>query len=126
MRPTEQRGLARWGWGTLRASSACLNAVATELLVHGWTWAAACETLRAGPERAAPWQPTLDVATCFAPLLSWVLRRCVGRELALALDATAHGEARVLLAISVLYQSRALPVAWATLPGKQPTVWGPH
>src|SRR5262245_58409381 len=78
LRPAERRGLARWVWGTLGAGTACLNAVATELVVQGWTWAAARETLRewlhAGPERAAPCAPTLDVTTCFAPLLAWVLQ----------------------------------------------------
>jgi hypothetical protein len=46
-----------------------------------------------------------------------------GRELALAVDATAHREEVVALVVSVLYRGSAIPVAWAVLPGNVPGPW---
>jgi hypothetical protein len=46
-----------------------------------------------------------------------------GRELALAVDATAHREEVVALVVSVLYRGSAIPVAWAILPGNVPGPW---
>src|SRR6478609_1665890 len=45
------------------------------------------------------------------------------RELALAVDATAHREDVVALVVSVLYRGSAIPVAWAVLPGNVPGPW---
>jgi hypothetical protein len=47
-------------------------------------------------------------------------------ELALAIDATAHGEKTVALVISVLYRGSALPLAWQILPANRPGPWMPH
>ena len=44
----------------------------------------------------------LQVETCFAPLLAWVLSWWEGHQLALALDATTLGQRFVVLVISVL------------------------
>jgi hypothetical protein len=49
-----------------------------------------------------------------------------GSELAMALDATAHGEQAVVLAVSVLYRGSAIPVAWHVWPANQPGAWMPH
>ena len=48
-----------------------------------------------------------------------------GQALALALDATAHGERVVALVRSVLYRGCAIPVAWHILPANQPGAWLP-
>ena len=58
--------------------------------------------------------------------MGWVLAWWQRPELALALDATAHGDQLVVLALSVLYRSCALPVAWQVLPGNRPGAWMPH
>jgi Transposase DDE domain len=129
LRPAQRRGLAWWVYGTMLAQSACQNAVITALLTvgawHGWR-----ERLRDwlydGPDKAAPCQTQLEVTTCFAPLLRWLLAWWQGKELALALDATAHGERVVALVVSVLYRSSAIPVAWHVLPANQPGAWMPH
>ncbi|MGH9434151.1 MAG: transposase [Terriglobia bacterium] len=68
----------------------------------------------------------LDVGSCFAPLLAWVLRDWVGDDLAIALDATTLGERFVVLAISVMYRSCAIPVAWVVLPAVAKGAWKPH
>jgi hypothetical protein len=68
----------------------------------------------------------LDVETCFGPLLAWVLRDWDGGDLAIALDATTLGERFVVLAISVVYRSCAIPVAWTVLAAGAKGAHKPH
>jgi hypothetical protein len=70
----------------------------------------------------------LDVTTCFADLLRWVLAWWdpSDRRLVLALDATTLGTRFTVLAIAVVYRSTAIPVAWTVLPALQPGAWRPH
>jgi Transposase DDE domain len=129
LRPAQRRSLALWVYGTILAQSACQNAVVTALLAVG-AWHALRQRLREwlydGPEKAAPCQTQLDVALCFAPLLRWLLAWWQGQNLALAIDATAHGECVVVLVVSVLYRGSAMPVAWHVLPANQAGAWMPH
>jgi hypothetical protein len=46
-----------------------------------------------------------------------------GDRLALAVDATLHGDRLVALVVSVLYRGGAIPVAWAILPANAPGPW---
>ena len=64
----------------------------------------------------------LEVSTCFAPLLAWVLRlwRSEKRHVPLVLDATSLGNRWTILAISVVLSGCAIPVAWKVLPAEQP------
>jgi Transposase DDE domain len=129
LRPAQRRGLTLWVYGTLLAQSACQNAVVTALLAVG-AWHGLRQRLREwlydGADKAAPCQMQVDVSLCFAPLLRWVLTWWQGSDLALALDATAHGDHVVVLAVSVLYRGSAIPVAWHVLPANQPGAWMPH
>jgi len=70
----------------------------------------------------------LEVSTCFAPLLGWVLRlwRSEKRQLPLVLDATSLGNRWTILAISVVLSGCAIPVAWKVLPAEQPGSWRPY
>jgi len=68
----------------------------------------------------------LDVTTCFAPLLAWVLRGWRSPRLALALDATSHGDRLTALSIGVVYRGQAIPVAWKILPANVPHPWEPE
>ena len=73
----------------------------------------------------------LDVATCFAPLLRWVMRLievlpAEKRRLALALDATSLRNQWTILAVSVLVAGCAIPVAWKVLPAEQEGSWRPY
>jgi hypothetical protein len=68
----------------------------------------------------------LDVTTCFAPLLAWVLKGWPSPRLALALDATSLGAVFTVLSISVVYRGSALPVAWKILPANVPHPWKPE
>ena len=72
---------------------------------------------RRGADKATRCAARVEIEACFAPLLRWVLARWRGREPALAIDATAHGERLVALVVSVLHRGTAIPVARAILPG---------
>src|ERR671926_981402 len=72
------RGLALWGYGTLRAQSACPKAVLTALVTRG-AWDTVRQRLRewlyAGRDKAAPWRSQGEVPACLAPRLVSVFRR---------------------------------------------------
>jgi hypothetical protein len=70
----------------------------------------------------------LEVSTCFAPLLGWVLRlwRSEKRHLPLVIDATSLGNRWTILAVSVVMRGCAIPVAWKVLPAEQEGSWRPY
>jgi hypothetical protein len=130
LRPAQQRGIAEWVVGVLAAESGCEQAVLTALeplgLPEHATRARLREVLCDGTERAAPCATSLDVETCFAPLLAWVLAWWVGDTVPLAIDATALRERQVVLSLSVLYRGSAIPVAWVVLPHRGKGAWLPE
>jgi hypothetical protein len=129
LRPAQRLGLALWVYGAVVAGSACQAAVVAALLPLGASAHALRQRLRDwlydGADKAAPCKVDLDVATCFAPLLRWVLAWWRGNALPLAIDATALGDAVVVLTVSVLYRGCAIPVAWHVLPANRPGAWVP-
>jgi hypothetical protein len=124
----QARVLALWSYGIALTRSCGRLTVATFLaLLMGqkvatveqrlYEWC--CDTsYKAGAKR----QP-LDVTTCFAPLLRWIVTLWTGTHLALALDATSLGARFVVLTLSVVYRGCGLPVAWTVLPANQPGAW---
>lgn len=70
----------------------------------------------------------LEVSTCFAPLLAWVVRlwQSDQRQLPLVMDATSLGNRWTILAISVVIRGCAIPVAWKVLAAEQPGSWRPY
>ncbi|WP_017659078.1 transposase [Baaleninema simplex] len=68
----------------------------------------------------------LDVASCFAPLLKWVLE-LLGEsdDLFLALDATHIGQKFIVLSLNVLYRGSGIPVAWKIVKASQKHPWKP-
>jgi hypothetical protein len=129
LRPAQRLGLALWVYGAVVAGSACQVAVVAALLPLGTAEQAVRQRLRewlyAGEDKAAPCKVELDVATCFAPLLRWVLAWWRGDALALAIAATALGDKVVVLTVSVLYRGCAIPVAWHVLPANRAGAWVP-
>src|ERR671939_557347 len=124
LRGPQRRGLALWVLGAVLAQSACRAAVLAAL--PPWApYHALRQRLREwlldGVDKAAPCATQAEA--CLAPLLRWVLGWWRGRELALAVDATAHREDVVALVASVLYRGSAIPVAWAVPPGNVPGAW---
>jgi len=125
--------LALWSFGIVMTRGCGLSSVSAFLArllgqtegtvrqrLREWYWEAAAKK---GPQRQE-----LDVTTCFAPLLRWVLSWWPADEprLALALDASTLGARFVILAISVVYRGCAIPVAWVLLPANQAGAWKPH
>lgn len=86
------------------------------------------ETLYDAPDKRGHKRCELDVTTCFAPLLQWVLAwwDSSDQRLALALDATNLGQRFTVLCLSVVYRGCALPVAWVVLSATKPDKWMPH
>jgi hypothetical protein len=129
VRPACVCGLALWVYGTLLAHSACEGAVLAALAPLGKRESVRQrlrDFLRVGADKRVPTRCDWDITCCFAPLLRWVVAWWQGGDLALALDATSHGERVVVLAVSVLYRGTALPVAWHVLPANREGAWLPH
>ena len=126
LRPAQIKGLTLWVYGALVAQSACQSAVAAALSVFGCqdTWRQYLrEWLYDGSDRAAPCRTQLEVRSCFAPLLRWLLSWWQADRLALAIDPTMQGDRSNALVVSVVYRSCAIPVAWHILPANRPGAW---
>jgi len=130
LRPAQHGGLALWVVALLVAKSGCERTILTAMAPLGWAEHALRARLREwlydGAERAAPCATSLDVTTCFAPLLGWVLAWWGGPALPVAIDATTLRGRLVVLSISVLYRGSAIPVAWWVLPHKGKGAWLPE
>jgi hypothetical protein len=120
--------LALWSLGMVLARSCALTAVSLFLAqgldrkdntvrqqLREWCYEATAK--RGGPRQE------VQVETCFAPLLAWVLRWWDGNQLALAVDATTLGQRFAVLVVSVVYRGCAIPVAWAVLPATEKHAW---
>jgi hypothetical protein len=99
--------LALWSLGMIVARSCSLTAVA-------WAWVPILhepfftvrerlrDLYREADAKAGRQRRDLDLGTCWAPWLAWVLDSWHGQQLAVALDATTLGQRFVVLAVSVL------------------------
>ncbi len=123
--------LALWSFGMALAHRCALSAVAVQLAaVLGQAFATVKQRLRewycAASAKAGEQRVALDVATCFAPLVHWVLQGWPSTQRAVALDATNRGQRFVVLSLSVLYRGSACPVAWKVLPATARGPWKRH
>lgn len=129
--------LTLWSVGIVLAQSCGLTSVAAILAaLLDRTVAAVREQLRdwcreAAHKRGAKQgakRRSLVVASCFAPLLRWVLALHPAdcRQLALAMDASTLGQRFTILTISVVIRGSAIPVAWHILEATRPGAWRPH
>jgi hypothetical protein len=122
------RGLAWFSFGMVLAHACSVTAVALQLAdLLGQKFDTVKQRLREwyceASAKAGSQRQQLDVGTCFAPLLRWVLTGWPRRQLAIALDATTLGQRFTTLAISVLYRGCAVPVAWKILPATAKHAW---
>jgi Transposase DDE domain len=131
MSKPQLKGLAEWSFGMTLARCCSLDSVASymadwlgqpELSVRSRLreWYLPAE-LKSGSKRQ-----DLEVRTCFAPMLRWLVRDWPQPRLALALDASTLFDRFVLLAVSVLYRGCAFPVAWKVVPATTKGSWQPH
>jgi hypothetical protein len=129
--------LVLWSVGLILAHSCGLTTVATilayllarserttrEQLRDWYRDASAKSGAKRGRKRA-----TLDVTSCFAPLLRWVVAwwdpACP--QLALAMDASTLGQRFTILSISVVVRGCAIPVAWKVVEATRAGAWRPH
>jgi len=123
--------LALWSFGMVVARSCGLTAVSYLLAqLLGRKPNSVRQQLREfcyeAPDKRGVKRQQLEVESCFAALLGWILRGWQGRQLALALDATSLGDRFVVLALSVVYRGCAIPVAWKVLPANRPHSWKPE
>lgn len=123
--------LALWSFGMVLARSCGLTAVATALApVLGRSVDTTRERLRdwykAAGDKSGDRRRDLEVTTCFAPLLRWILADWPCRRLALALDATSLCDRLTVLSLSVVYRGTAIPVAWKVLRANVPHPWEPE
>jgi hypothetical protein len=123
--------LALYSFGMILAQRCGLNSVVTvlvPLLGVGY------HTLRSrlqefyqpAAAKSGRHRDQLDVTTCFAPLLAWILQGWQSTGLALALDATSLGDCFTVLSLSVVYRGHAIPVAWKVLRANVPHPWKPE
>lgn len=86
------------------------------------------EWYKDGEDKQGVDRSEIDVSTCFAPLVVWVLSwwSAPEKRVALAIDASSLGERFVVLAVSILYRGCAIPVAWAIVPAAVPGEWRRH
>jgi hypothetical protein len=122
--------LAEYSHGMILAGKCGLSSVAAAL--GGWLGESSStvrERLRDfycdGVDKSGKHRRSLEIQSCFAPLLKWVLSDWQSDQLAIALDATTLGQRFVVLAISIVYRSGAIPVAWVVLPAVGKGQWRP-
>jgi len=125
--------LALWSLGMVLAGSCGLSQVSALLgLLLGQSEETLRQRLREwyypAADKAGKQRRTLEVHSCFAPLLQWILAWWPEeqQELALALDATTLGQRFTVLCVSVLVRGCAIPVAWKVLPYNQKGSWQPY
>lgn len=129
--------LALWSIGIVLAQSCGLSSVAVLLAyLLDRSERAVREQLRdfyrdaahkSGAKRGHK-RRSLEVCSCFAPLMRWVLalhpHDC--RHLALAMDASTLGQRFTLLTICVLIRGCSIPVAWHIVEATRAGAWRPH
>lgn len=129
--------LVLWSVGIVLAQSCGLTSVAV-LLAYLLNCAATTvrEQLRdwyrdadhkSGAKRGRKRQH-IEVTSCFAPLLRWVIAIWdpSSRQIALAIDASTLGQRFTILTISVLVRGCAIPVAWRIVQARRAGAWRPH
>jgi Transposase DDE domain len=135
LRAGQLRQLTLWVAGTVAADSGCEAAVVLALEEAAAAAGAPVDAntirqdlrdlLRNGDQKRTPQGTELSVAPCFARLLAQILALLAGRQLALAIDATHFHDHTIAIVISVLYRSRAIPVAWDIRTATTKGAWMP-
>jgi len=130
--------LALWSFGMVMAQSCGLTSVSAALAnLLGKKENTVRQQLREGYQGAKDkkgaggkgvQRQEVEVTTCFAPLVCWVLSAWppTERRLALAMDATPLASLFTVLAISIVYRGCAIPVARVVLPATAPGAWKEH
>src|SRR4051812_12153449 len=133
----QRTGLALWSIGIILAHACGLTTVATILAYllsrsERSTREQLRDWYRDAPEKSGTKRGrkrrSLDVSSCFAPLLRWVVAwmdpSC--HQLALAMDASTLGQRFTILSICVVIRGCAIPVAWKVVEATRAGAWRPY
>ena len=125
--------LAMWSFGIAMTQSSGLTTVSIFLakllgIKENTARQRLREWLRDAEDKKGNKRQAIEVTSCFAPLLSWILSQWQPGEkkLALAMDATTLGQRFTVLAISVLYRGCAIPIAWKIVKATSKGAWKPY
>ncbi len=125
--------LALWSYGMVMAKACGITLVCAALALQtGSSEASLVQRLRewcyGAQDKRGKQRRELDVRSCFAPLVCWILAWWPAdeRRLALALDATTLKKRFTVLCISVVYRGCAIPVAWKVVEAQEKGSWQPH
>ena len=126
-------GLALYSFGMVLVQSCGISSIAYGLsLLLGQKENTLRQRLREltydAADKRGEQRQELDVTSCFAPLLQWVLSwwEADEKRLALAMDVSTLRQRFTVLTISVVYRGCAIPVAWIVLPATEKGAWKPH
>jgi hypothetical protein len=128
---TQAALLALYSFGMVLARTSGLDAIAVQLSV---LLGQATNTLRQrlrelyqpAAVKSGRHRTEFDPTRCFAALLRWITSAWAERRLVVALDPTYVGRRFIVLAVSVVYQGCAIPVAWQVLRGNEKGSWNDH
>jgi hypothetical protein len=128
LKPHHRRTLALYSFGIALARHCGLTQVVTYLA----GFLALCtatlrqrlrELYQPAPVQRGCARSAFDPTLCFGPLIRWAASAQTDKRLLLALDPTCLTDRFRVLAISVLYQGGALPVAWVVQAAGQKGSW---
>jgi hypothetical protein len=130
---SQLRGLILWSVGIALTGSAGLCQISALLaLLLDQAEQTVFQRLREwyldGSQKSGKNRREIEVSACFAPLLRWVVRLWASAEkrLPLVVDATSLGNRWTVLAVSVVLNGGAIPVAWKVLRAEEEGSWRPH
>jgi hypothetical protein len=126
-------GLATWSWRVVMTKSSSLTQVSHLIAqLNGEKPNTVRQRLKEwyqeAPAKKGLHRRDLDVSSCFAPLLLWVLSLLPKNveDIALALDATSIGDKFTVLSMNILLGGSGIPVAWYIVGATEPGSWKPH
>ena len=125
--------LAMWSFGMVMSQSCGLTTVSTFLAQllgkkENTVRQQLREWYRDSKDKKGKKRTAIDVSTCFAPLMSWILSRWSPQEkrVALAADASTLGQRFTVLAISMVYRGCGIPIAWKVVAATSKGAWKPY
>src|SRR6266699_1654628 len=117
--PPQIWGLVLWSAGMALAGTAGMTQISALLaLVLHQQEQAVVQRLREwyldAHQKSGKQRRELEVSTCFAPLLRWIVRLWEpgNQQMVLVLDATSLADRWTVWSVSVVLRGCALPVAW--------------
>ena len=126
-------GLARSSFGMVIAQSCGRTSICALLArLTGSTEGNLRQRLRewtdAAPDQVGARRQALDVRTCFAPLLGWVLAwwDAAARRVARVLDAATVSQRFTIWCVAVVSRKCARPIAWVIVPATGKGNWQSH